>query len=396
VDGGQGSVKTDHPTPPEGNLKAILTLEDGTTYEGTSIGVGGTSFGEVVFSTSMTGYQEMLTDPSYGGQMLTLTYPLVGNYGVTDADFESERVQVAGFIVRQMCDEPSNWRSSGSLQDFLAKNGVVGIQGIDTRALTRNLRVRGVMMGAISTEYSADELVTKIGEQPNYSQIDFVRRVSTPERYEWMGDAEVEANRGNAFPGSPIPSADGPRIALVDCGVKRNIMRNLAARGCRVTVFPCFTKAEEILEMDPAGIVISPGPGDPALLGYMTEEVKKLIGTKPILGICLGNQLMAWALGGRTFKLKFGHRGGNHPVKDLITGRVYITSQNHGYAVDADSLEGTGLEVAMLNLNDNTVEGMRHKELPIFTIQYHPEASPGPRDSGYLFDEFFKNVAEGA
>lgn len=373
-------------------MKAILTLEDGTTYEGTSIGVPGTTLGEVVFSTSMTGYQEMLTDPSYGGQLLTLTYPLIGNYGVTDADFESNRVQVSGFIVRQMCDEPSNWRSSGSLQDFLVANNVVGVQGVDTRALTRHLRVRGVMMGAVSTEYSRDELLQKINEAPNYSQIDFVRQVTTPERYEWSGDAEVEANRGNALPGSPIPRSDGPRIALVDCGVKRNIMRNLAALGCRVTVFPCYAKAEEILDMDPAGVLISPGPGDPALLGYMTEELKKLVEKKPIFGICLGNQLLAWAFGGRTFKLKFGHRGGNHPVKDLITGRVYITSQNHGYAIDADSLKGTGLEVAMVNLNDNTVEGMQHKELPIYSIQYHPEASPGPRDSAYLFRKFMEDI----
>lgn len=377
-------------------MKAVFALEDGTTYEGTSIGIPGTTFGESVFSTSMTGYQEMLTDPSYGGQLLTLTYPLVGNYGVTDADFESSRVQVSGFIVRQMCDEPSNWRSSGSLQDFLVKNDVVGIQGIDTRALTRHLRVRGVMMGAISTEYSRDELLQKIQEAPNYSNIDFVKRVTTPESYEWNGDAEVEANRGNALPGSPIPRADGPRVALIDCGVKRNIMRNLAALGCRVTVFPCWAKAEEILAMDPSGVLISPGPGDPALLGYMTEEIKKLIGKKPIFGICLGNQLLAWAFGGRTFKLKFGHRGGNHPVKDLVTGRVYITSQNHGYAVDADSLRGTGMEVAMLNLNDNTVEGMQHKELPIYSIQYHPEASPGPRDSAYLFRKFIDAVGAGS
>ena len=248
------------------------------------------------------------------------------------------------------------------------------------------------MMGAISTEYSRDELPAKIKDQPNYGEIDFVRQVTSPERYEWHGDAEVEANRGNALPGSPIPRPDGPMVALVDCGVKRNIMRNLASLGCRVTVFPCFAKAEEILGINPTGIVISPGPGDPALLGYMIEEVEKLIGKKPIFGICLGHQLLAWAFGGKTFKLKFGHRGANHPVKDIATGRVYITSQNHGYAVDADSLAGKDVDVAMINLNDSTVEGMAHKSLPIYSIQYHPEASPGPRDSAYLFKKFMETI----
>ncbi|MDO8683644.1 MAG: glutamine-hydrolyzing carbamoyl-phosphate synthase small subunit [Armatimonadota bacterium] len=381
-------------------MKAILVLADGTTYEGKSIGASGTAFGETVFSTSMTGYQEMLTDPSYAGQLLTLTYPLIGNYGVTPADFESDRVQVNGFIIKQLCETPSNWRSGKSLQEFLAENNVIGIQGIDTRALTRRLRVGGVAMGAISTEATREELLKQLEEAPNYSQIDFVRKVTAPKTYVWKGDmGSKEAEKGKAageLYASNLATQDKrpkKRIALVDCGVKRNIMRNLAALNCDITVFPCDAKSGEILDVDPDGVVISPGPGDPALLGYMIDTVKDLAGKKPILGICLGNQLLAWAFGGRTYKLKFGHRGGNHPVKDLQTGRVYITSQNHGYAVDADSLDPKcGMEVAHINMNDGTVEGMKHRELPIFTIQYHPEASPGPRDSGYLFNQFFEVV----
>jgi carbamoyl-phosphate synthase small subunit len=381
-------------------VKATLVLADGTTFEGESIGAYGTSFGETVFSTSMTGYQEMLTDPSFAGQLLTLTYPLVGNYGVTPADFESDRVQVNGFIVRELCEMPSSWRSGTTLQEFLTEHNVVGIQGIDTRALTRRLRVSGVMMGGISTEYSREELLQQLADAPNYSQIDFVRRVTAPKTYVWEGDmGSKEAEKGKAagelYANNLATREKRPEthIALVDCGVKRNIMRNLAALNCKITVFPCDASAEEILEVDPKGVVISPGPGDPELLGYMVDTVKGLIGKKPILGICLGNQLLGRAFGGRTFKLKFGHRGGNHPVKDNRTGRVYITSQNHGYAVDAESLDPkSGMEVAHINMNDGTVEGMRHRELPIFSIQYHPEASPGPRDSGYLFNEFFERV----
>ena len=381
-------------------MKAILVLQDGATYIGESIGAAGTTFGETVFSTAMTGYQEMLTDPSYAGQLLTLTYPLIGNYGVTPADFESDRVQVNGFIIRELCESPSNWRSGETLQEFLSTHNVVGIQGIDTRALTRRLRVGGVMMGAISTEYSRDELLQKLDEAPNYSQIDFVRRVTAPKTYVWEGDmgskeAEKGKGAGELYAENLATRDERPRkrIALVDCGVKRNIMRNLAALNCDITVFPCTASSDEILDTNPQGVVISPGPGDPALLGYMIDTVKDIAGKKPLLGICLGNQLLGWAYGGRTFKLKFGHRGGNHPVKDLRTGRVYITSQNHGYAVDADSLDPkSGMEVAHINMNDGTVEGMRHRELPIFSIQYHPEASPGPRDSGYLFNEFFERV----
>lgn len=356
--------------------RAILVLKDGTTYEGTSIGADGTTYGEAVFSTCMTGYQEMLTDPSFAGQLLTLTYPLIGNYGVAPEDFESKQVQVQGFIVKELCEVPSNWRVAGTLQDFLAGHRVVGIQGIDTRSLTKHLRVCGVMMGAISTEYSREELLEQLNNSPYYGSIDFVKKVSAKKPYIWRG------SRGGR------PKAN---IALVDLGVKYNIMRSASELGCRISVFPCDATAEQILASNPDGVVFSPGPGDPALLDYALETVKGVIGKKPILGICLGHQLIGRAFGSKTFKLKFGHRGGNHPVKDLETGRVYITSQNHGYAVDPDGLKD-GAEVAHINMNDGTVEGLKHRDYPIFSIQYHPEASPGPMDSKYLFKQFLKMI----
>jgi len=358
--------------------KAILVLEDGTTYEGMSIGADGTRLGEAVFSTCMTGYQEMLTDPSFAGQILTLTYPLIGNYGVAPQDFESKQVQVAGFVVKELCDVPSNWRVAGTLQDFLSGHGVVGIQGVDTRALTKHLRVRGVMTGAISTELNRQEVLDSINSSPGYGSIDFVKAVSAKKQYVWRGGGRPGKARYN--------------LALLDLGVKYNIMRSAAGMGCKVTVYPCDTPADVILSANPDGVIISPGPGDPAVLDYALDTVKGLIGKKPILGICLGHQLLGRAFGSKTFKLKFGHRGGNHPVKDLSTGRVYITSQNHGYAVDPDGLTGSGMEVAHINLNDGTVEGLRHREYPIFSIQYHPEASPGPMDSNYLFGELIKMI----
>ncbi len=358
--------------------KAILALADGTTYEGLAFGAEGTTFGEVVFSTCMTGYQEMLTDPSFAGQLLAPTYPLIGNYGVAPEDFESKKVQVEGFIVKELCEAPSNWRCKGTLQDFLAGHDIVGIQGIDTRALTKHLRVSGVMMGSISTEGTRAEVLAHIKDAQDYGSIDFVKAVSTDNPYVWRESSDDMDKRYD--------------IALVDCGVKYNIMRCLAKLGCRVTVYPCDTPAELILEQNPDGVVFSPGPGDPALLDYVLDVVNGLVGKKPIMGICLGHQVLGRAFGSTTFKLKFGHRGGNHPVKDTRTGRVYITSQNHGYAVDADGLKGSGMEVAFLNLNDGTVEGMRHTELPIFSVQYHPEASPGPMDSRYLFSEFLDMI----
>jgi carbamoyl-phosphate synthase small subunit len=376
-------------------VKALLVLEDGTVWKGTSIGVAGRAYGEVVFNTSMTGYQEMLTDPSYAGQILTLTYPLIGNYGTADADSESRRVQVSGFVVRELCEAPSHWRAGETLQDYLARNQVVGIQGIDTRALTRHLRVRGVMMGALSTDETPAQMLARLRALPDYGAIDFVRRVTTPHPYVWE---EPLAGGETSEPDSPSAAAGSvaafPRhhVVAVDCGLKHNILRSLRSLGCRITVVPCTTSAEEILAHRPDGVLLSPGPGDPALLGYVVANIRQLLGRLPVLGICLGNQLVGCALGGKTFKLKFGHRGGNHPVKDLTTGRVYITSQNHGFALDPESLAGSGAEVTHINLNDGTVEGIRHVEKGVFTVQYHPEACPGPRDNFYLFEQFVERM----
>ncbi len=357
-------------------MKALLALEDGTLFEGQSFGAAGRAYGEVVFNTGMTGYQEILTDPSYAGQMVCLTYPLIGNYGVNEDDCESRCVQVEGFIVRERADTPSNWRSQQTLDSYLKEQGVVGICGVDTRALTRTLRVRGVMMGAISTEETPDEIRARIADSPRYAGVDFVRKVTPEQPYEW-----------------PCDGTPKHHIALLDCGVKRNILRSLANLSCRITVFPCTAPAAQILEREPDGIMLSPGPGDPALLGYAVETVRALVGKKPMMGVCLGNQLLGCAFGSRTYKLTFGHRGSNHPVKDLRTGRVYITSQNHGYAVDPNELQD-GMEVAYVNLNDGTVEGLRHRELPIFSIQYHPEASPGPADSAYFFRQFVEMIEQ--
>ena len=356
---------------------AILVLEDGSVYEGYSFGAEASTYGEVVFNTSMTGYQEMLTDPSYAGQILVLTYPLIGNYGVSEHDFESSRIQVRAFVVREDCRQPSHWQSTSTLYQFLENNGITGIYGVDTRALTKRLRSQGVMMGAIVTDKSPGEALEELKGMPRYDSIDFVKEVSTKAPYQW----EPLRNESDS----------GPHIIVLDCGLKYNILRILRRLGCEVTAVPCTYSAEQILELKPDGIVLSPGPGDPALLGYIVDTIKKLVGTKPIMGICLGEQLIGRAFGAATFKLKFGHRGGNHPVRELDTGRVHITAQNHGYAVDADTLKG-GLEISHVNLNDGTVEGLRHRDLPIISIQYHSEASPGPRDNLYLFDRFLEMV----
>ncbi len=365
-------------------MRAILLLADGTSFEGESIGASGTTIGEAVFATAMTGYQEMLTDPSFAGQLLTLTYPLVGNYGVNTEDVESGKIQVAGFIIRELCEKHSNWRSCMSLRNYLVQNNTVAIQGIDTRALTRHLRVSGVMMGAMSTELTTAELRAKIENTPYYGDINFVEKVSTNDIYKWTGD---ECSK---LGDCPEPRC---KVAVIDCGIKRNIARCLAKRGCTVTILPWNASADDVLKTNPDGVVFSPGPGDPTRLTDTAATLKSLIGKKPMLGICLGHQMFGMAMGGDIIKLKFGHRGANHPVKNIITGKVSITSQNHGYAVDPDKLSDE-VEVTRINLNDNTVEGLRHKHLPIFSIQYHPEASAGPLDEGYLFEEFVQSVLE--
>ena len=356
-----------------------LVLEDGSIHEGVGFGAEADGLGEVVFNTSMTGYQEVLTDPSYAGQLVTLTYPLVGNYGINPEDFESARIQVGGLIVREDCEQPSHGRSDRTLHEFLASQGIPGIAEVDTRAITRRLRSKGVMLGVI-TKRDPNASLRRLQDSPAYDDRDYVATVTTPEEYNWDGGDEdlIESKY---------------RILVTDCGLKYNILRQLRRRGCEVIVVPAATSAEELLSMQPSGILFSPGPGDPKLLDYVVDNTRKVLGQIPVMGICLGHQLIARALGADTFKLKFGHRGGNHPVKDLTNGRVYITAQNHGYAVSPDKLP-SGLEVSHINLNDQTVEGFRHKSLPLFTIQYHSEASPGPRDNEYLFDQFIEMVED--
>jgi len=353
--------------------RAILLLEDGSLYEGQSFGAEADAFGEVVFNTSMTGYQEMLTDPSYAGQIVIPTYPLIGNYGINECDVESSRIQVRGFVVREECAEPSHYLNQKTVNRYLCEAGIPGIAQLDTRRITRKLRNYGVMMGVLTSQRTPREAAEMLRSVPNYGTIDFVKEVSTQSSFRYRPE-DGEGRRN---------------IVVVDYGCKYNIMRIVRKLGCNVTVVPCTTTAKEILAYNPDGVLLSPGPGNPELLDYTVYNIRGLIGYKPIMGICLGNQLIARAFGGKNFKLKFGHRGGNHPVKDLATGKVYITAQNHGYAVDADSIK-EGLEVSHINLNDGTVEGLRHKELPIFTIQYHSEASPGPLDSTYLFEQFME------
>ena len=357
-------------------MKAYLVLEDAAVFEGTSIGAPGERYGEVVFNTSMAGYQEILTDPSYKGQIVTMTYPLIGNYGVNKEDVESRRPFAEGFVVREASRIASNWRSNKTLRGYLKENNIVGIEGVDTRALTRHIRLQGAMKAVLSTKDSnVKRLAKKARDSRGLVGVDLVKDVTIKKPIEWNKDGKY-------------------RVVALDCGVKYNILRCLASRDCKVIVLPADASAKDILSYKPDGLMLSNGPGDPAAVPYVVETVKGLLGKLPIFGICLGQQMLGLALGGKTFKLKFGHHGGNQPVKDLKTGRISITSQNHGFCVDIDSLPKGDLEMTHINLNDNTLEGLRHKKMPIFSVQFHPEASPGPHDAAYLFDEFIDMMAK--
>ncbi|MBI5749082.1 MAG: glutamine-hydrolyzing carbamoyl-phosphate synthase small subunit [Nitrospinae bacterium] len=371
--------------------KAILVLSDGTIFEGESFGAEGETTGEVVFNTSMIGYQEILTDPSYNGQIVTMTYPLIGNYGINEEDVESVKPQAAGFIIKEGSKIFSNWRAQKSLDEYFKDYNIIGIQGIDTRALTKHIRDKGAQQGIISTiDFNPENLIKKAKESPKMIGRDLVKEVTCHEKYHWTEGGwdeksskfKVQNSKNKLF-----------KVVAYDCGIKQNILRQLVDAGCDVTVVPAFTSSDKALSLNPDGIFLSNGPGDPDAVPYMAENIRGLIGKKPIFGICLGHQILCLSFGAKTYKLKFGHRGGNHPVMDLTTSKVEITAQNHGFAVDADSLP-IELELTHINLNDKTVEGVKHKNLPIFSVQYHPEASPGPHDSGYLFSRFVEYMKE--
>ena len=359
--------------------KAILYLADGTCFFGESLSVTGETAGECVFNTAMTGYQEILTDPSYAGQIVVMTYPLIGNYGVNPDDVESDRVHVKGFVVKEFCRHPSNFRATQGLIEYLNEHHILAMEGVDTRALTKHLRLSGAMKGIISTtEFDPQKLAAKLADVPEMTGSDWVKEVTPPKSYIYNGQNNFRF-----------------KVAALDCGMKRNILRILSDLGCQVHVFPAFAKPQEIAAIKPDGLFISNGPGDPAAVPYVVDTVRSFIGRLPIFGICLGNQIVGLALGGKTYKLKFGHHGANHPAKDVKKGRISITSQNHGFCVDMDSLNKDEVEVIHLNLNDRSVEGLRHKRHPVFTVQYHPEAAPGPHDARYLFEEFIEMMKQG-
>jgi carbamoyl-phosphate synthase small subunit len=375
---------------------AVLALEDGTVFEGSSFGAPVERTGEVVFNTAITGYQEVFTDPSYSGQIVVLTYPQIGNYGSNDGDNESARPHIEGLVVREFSPLSSNWRADETAQQFLTNSGVPVISEIDTRRLVRHLRSRGVMRGVLwagsSARPDSQTLVERARNSPSMAGLDLATRVSTAQSYDW--------NHGiiRASP-SECEGADAEirhHVVAYDFGIKRNILRRLVHSGCRVTVVPAGTTAEDVLDLKPDGVFLSNGPGDPEPLEYQAQQIRKLVGKTPIFGICLGHQILGLALGGKTYKLKFGHRGANHPVLNRITNKVEITSHNHGFAVDADSLNLNELEITHMNLNDETLEGFRHRSHPVFCVQYHPEAAPGPHDSHYLFDDFVKLMDQGS
>ena len=380
-------------------MRAILALEDGRIFEGESFGATGTRVGEVCFNTSMTGYQEVLTDPSYRGQIVAMTYPLIGNYGTNALDQESPEPHVRGFVIEELSEVPSNWRSEASLEEYLQRWKIPGVQGIDTRALTRHLRERGAMKACLTSEaLSEKEAVAQAIEGRGVIGMDYVREVSTAASYQWDPEERLSIDwsvaSGNAD--EIVQQALPPvrhRVVAYDYGIKENILRRLRQNGFGVTIVPAATTAEEVLALNPDGVFLSNGPGDPSAVPYAHESLRGLLGKKPIFGICLGHQILGCAVGGKTFKLKFGHRGGNQPVKDLRTGKVAITSQNHGFAVDAESLPPE-MEVTHINLNDGTVEGMRHRDLPVFSVQYHPEAAPGPHDASYFFSQFAELIEQ--
>jgi carbamoyl-phosphate synthase small subunit len=356
--------------PKNEDLKAKLLLEDGTVFTGLCFGARGTRCGEVVFNTSMTGYQEILTDPSYKGQIVAMTYPLIGNYGINEEDIESRKIFLEGFLIRELSPIPSNWRSKKSLAEYLKENNIIGIEDIDTRYLTRHIRLQGAMKAVISTEdLNEKRLLKKVRASQGLVGVDLVKEVMSNKVQYW--------NKSGKY-----------KVVVIDCGTKFNILRELAKRDCKVIVVPATITSGRILAMEPDGVLLSNGPGDPAAVKYVIRTAKELIGKVPIFGICLGQQILGLALGGRTYKLKFGHHGANHPVKDLRSNKVSITVQNHGFCVDIKSLNKRDIEMTHVNLNDSTLEGMRHKKLPIFSVQFHPESSAGPHDAGYLFDEF--------
>jgi carbamoyl-phosphate synthase small subunit len=360
-------------------MKAVLVLEDGAIFRGESFGAAGEKYGEVVFNTSMTGYQEILTDPSYKGQIVAMTYPLIGNYGINAEDVESRKPFLEGFVVKEYSKIASNWRSDKSLGDYLKENKILGIEGIDTRALTLHIRRAGAMKAVLSTiDPNEKSLLKKTRRSAGLVGVDLVKEVTIDKKYVWQSKVTGYKPRF--------------KVVVLDCGVKYNILRELTERKCRVIVLPAQATAEEILSLKPDGLLLSNGPGDPAAVSYVVETTRKLIGKLPIFGICLGHQMLGLALGGKTYKLKFGHHGANHPVKDLKTGKVSITAQNHGFCVDIGSLNKKDIEVTHVNLNDQTLEGMRHRKLPIFSVQFHPEASPGPHDARYLFDNFIGSM----